>query len=104
MLVPRAIESLPLFTELPRRGVLGNPASGVRHSRKHKGFRGYYWEPAQKSRGSNDNALYLGWEAWSAATRCDSDMSAAIFLSVLNLNGYLVRITQYPNRWASSAY
>jgi len=25
---------LPLFTQLPRRGVLGNPASGVRDSRK----------------------------------------------------------------------
>jgi hypothetical protein len=31
---PELGRGLPLFTELPRRGVLGNWASGVRNSRK----------------------------------------------------------------------
>jgi hypothetical protein len=45
MLVPREPENgLPLFTELPRREIPGNQASGLRDSRKlsrHKKGRGY---------------------------------------------------------------
>ena len=32
--------ALPLFTELPRRDVPGNPVSGIGESRKHSGTKG----------------------------------------------------------------